>query len=1360
ALAAAVLAADATAARPPLLPRTGDGPVPVSPAQQRIWFMNRMDPESIAYNIPLPIRLTGPLDVAALHAALADVVVRHEVLRTVYPETPEGPAQVVLPVTAVAELPALEAIPVTEATVVGAVAAMIGQGFDVTTAVPLRAALYALAPEDHVFVVVMHHIAGDGTSLAPLARDVMTAYAARKAGAAPAWNPLPVQYSDFAVWKRDLLGSEDDPDSLISRQLGFWRDRLAGLPPQLELPADRPRPALFQTAGRRVDFTVDARTHAALVDLGRTRGATLFMTVHAAFATLLSRLSGSADIAVGTPVAGRDDAALDDLVGMFVNTLVLRTGVDPAESFDALLRRVRSEDIAAFGHADVPFERLVEVLAPERSTARNPLVQVGFSFNNQQPAAFDLDGLTVAAVEFDGDETQFDLQLVIVDNYDADGAPAGFTATMTYATALFDAATVARFADRFTLLLKTVVARPELAVGDLDLMVEGERTRVLHDWNDTAAAADLLRAVSGDAGETLVALFEAQAARTPDAIALSCEGTELSYGEFTARVNRLARRLVEAGVGPESLVALHIRRSLEFMVASYAVITAGGAYVPVDPDQPAERIGHVLDTANPVCVLSTSSSVFAAGAYPVLEVDTANLSGYSDRPVTDADRRAPLRPQHPAYTIFTSGSTGKPKGVSVSHAAIVNQMDWMQAEYRLTAQDVYLQKTPSTFDVSLWGYFIPLRVGATLLLAAPDGHRDPAYLVDLIDRHSVTVTDFVPSVMSVFAAHGDRERLKTLRQVYVIGEALPAETVRAFGAVSSAEVHNLYGPTEAAVSITYRDVTGEVDRSVMPIGRPQGNSTVYVLDSRLNPTPPGVAGELYLGGVQLARGYVARPDLTSDRFIANPYGAPGERMYRTGDLVRWDVSGERAELVYLGRTDFQVKFRGQRIELGEIELALTALPEIAQAVVLVWPGASAGDEHLVAYLVPAAGGAAPDTDALRRALAQRLPSYMVPSAFVTLDALPLNTSGKLDRKALPAPEFGAREFRAPETELEATVCAAFAEVLGVERVGLDDNFFELGGTSLVAARLASRLGELLGRKVPVLLLFSAFTPGELARELDSATGAGVEAALDVLLPLRREGSAEPLFCIHPVGGISWSFAGLAAHLDADRPIYGLQSPALKAGGVLPDSIEAWAAEYVAAIRSVQPSGPYHLLGWSLGGVLAHAVAVHLQREGEQVGTLAMLDSHLATADAAVAPAAGDALTEIRDVLGGLLGDRADELDLVGVTRPAELAARLVALPEQGDGLSPAAFGVDRITSILESGLRSMELMRAYRPERFHGDITYFTAALEEPVVAGATGWTAAVDGTVRDHAVPATHWQMTSPQALEPIARTLAQLWQ
>ncbi|WP_280507814.1 amino acid adenylation domain-containing protein, partial [Nocardia flavorosea] len=590
--------------------------------------------------------------------------------------------------------------------------------------------------------------------------------------------------------------------------------------------------------------------------------------------------------------------------------------------------------------------------------------------------------------------------------------------------------------------------------------------------------------------------FERMAAAHPDRVAVSFEGTSLSYGEFSARVNRLARHLIAQGVGPESLVGLLVSRSVDLVVGMYAVVAAGGAYVPLDPSHPGERIGYILDTAEPVCLLSTTADAQAVGiepadaglggggavgggrvaggsvgtlaGVPVLALDTLDTSGFDAASLTDVDRLAPVRPSNTAYVIFTSGSTGRPKGVAVPHSAIANQVAWMLAQYPMDASDVYLQKTATTFDVSLWGYFLPLAAGAHLVVATPDGHRDPEYLARVIVEQRVTVTDFVPSMLTVFAAHTAVGSVPSLEHVFVIGEALPPETVTAMHAVSDAAVHNLYGPTEAAVSITYWQATGDESGSV-PIGVPQWNSRVYVLDSRLRPVPEGVTGELYLAGDQLARGYVTRPDLSSDRFVASPFDA-GRRMYRTGDLVRWQRVDGQAVLEYLGRTDFQVKFRGQRIELGEIESAFLAQPQVSQAAVVV--AASQLGEQLVAYVVPAPGQQIVQT-VLLDAVREILPTYMVPAAVVVLEAFPLNTSGKLDRKALPEPEFEAREFRAPSTPIEEIVAGVFADVLGVDRIGADDDFFALGGNSLIATQVAARVGQALDVQVPVRMLFEA-----------------------------------------------------------------------------------------------------------------------------------------------------------------------------------------------------------------------------------------------------------------------------------------------
>ncbi|WP_330252182.1 amino acid adenylation domain-containing protein [Nocardia sp. NBC_00565] len=1056
--------------------------IPLSYAQQRMWFLNRFDPASGVNNIPLAVRLAGVLDVVALRAAARDLVARHEVLRTVYPEIDGDGTQLVLPIDDARAVPELPVLAATMAELPELVAAAAVAGFDVVAVPPIRLRLLRISESDHVLVCVVHHIAADGFSMGPLARDLMSAYAERVRGDQPRWQPLEVHYADYAIWQRRVLGAPDDAESLLATQISFWRAELAGLPEQLALPTDRPRPAVLSNRGAVYVFEIDAEIHTALEHIARGHNSTLFMVVHAAFAVLLARLSGTRDIAIGTPVAGRGAAALDDLIGMFVNTLVLRGDIDPTLSFDELLREFRRGDVAAFGHADVPFERLVELLDPVRSMSRHPLFQVLLTFQNMAPTALELPGLAVSGLDLGVTQSKFDLELTVVPNADK-GVAGGMAASFTYATDLFDETTVASFAARLTRILAAVVADPHRAVGQIELLTATERQRMLVDWNDTAHQV---------APELLLDGYRRAAVRYPDAVAVAFEGTELTYREFDARVNRLARLLIQAGVGAESLVGLAVRRSVELVVGMYAIITAGGAYLPLDPDHPADRIAHILDTARPVCVLTTMSDAVAVpGDTPVVYLDTVALELFSGDAV---ELSRPVSRNNPAYVIFTSGSTGRPKGVAVSHAAIHNQIEWMLSEYPLGPDDVYLQKTATTFDVSLWGYFMPLRVGAKLVVATHDGHRDPVYLAETIAAQKVTVTDFVPSMLTAFAAHTAPGSCPTLRDVLVIGEALPPETVTALGAVSGTAVHNLYGPTEAAVSVTAWRASA-ADTVTVPIGLPQWNTRVYVLDSRLRPVPAGVVGELYLAGDQLARGYVGRPDLTADRFVADPLTV-GARMYRTGDLVAWRASADAHVLEYLGRSDFQVKFRGQRIELGEIETALQAQPAVSQAAAAV-VSTPTGDQ-LVGYVVPMPRHQVEQRE-LRSGIAQVLPTYMVPAAVVVLAEFPLNTSGKLDRKALPAPTFSAREFRATITPAQEIVAAVFAEVLGVERVGLDDDFFDLGGNSLLATRVIARINDALDTDVAVRDLFETSAVAALAAGI--VPGAGRDATHR--LPLTR-----------------------------------------------------------------------------------------------------------------------------------------------------------------------------------------------------------------------------------------------------------------
>ncbi|MFD4457035.1 non-ribosomal peptide synthase/polyketide synthase [Nocardia sp. NPDC058480] len=1090
---AAAVAAQSTVDRPALVGRARPEVLPLSPAQQRMWFLNRFDRASVAYNIPFALRLSGALDTGALRAAMADVVARHESLRTMYPvsraagtDVDGTPMQSI--VAAADAVASLEPIAMTDADLPAAIRELAETTFDVTAEIPVRMRLFQVADTEFVLAAVIHHIAADGSSIAPFVADLMRAYTARLADTAPGWAPPAVQFADYALWQRDLLGDEADPESLAAQQVGYWHTQLAGLPDQLALPTDRPRPARQSLRGDKVSFTVDAELHAALIALGRGNGATLFMVVHAAFAALLARVSGTADIAVGTPNAGRGEAELDEVIGMFVNTIVLRTPVTGDAPFTDLLAAARTADIAAFSHADVPFERLVEVLNPARSTARHPLFQVGYSFQNHERGHLELPGLTVSSIEFDSGVAQFDLHLFALDNYTAEGAPAGIEMALGYATDLFDAGTAERFADQLRRILESVTATPDVVVGDLDLLGD-DRTLLLGTWNNTAHPVEQA---------TLADLVARQANRTPDALALVDDetGESLDYATFDAQVNRVARLLIAEGVGPERTVVLAMRRGIDLVIAMHAVVRAGGAYVPIDPDHPVDRIAYIVTTAAPLCVLTTAADGLPVSVdVPVFELDHRALRDLSTAPVTDAERIAPLRPEHPAYIIFTSGSTGRPKGVTVPHAAIVNQIAWLHDRFTMTTADRVLLKTPATFDLSVWEFWSPLTSGGALIVTRPGDERDPDRLRATMTRHGVTVLHAVPSLVGMLLATETAPALPdSLRAVLAIGEALPAATAAQFRAGGTeAVLHNLYGPTEAAVSITEYEVAHDPTH-VVPIGTPAWNSAVYVLDARLRPVPIGVAGELYLSGDQLARGYRGRRSLTADHFVANPFttlsaGAGhrgvGSRMYRTGDIVRWRADGT---LEYLERADFQVKIGGFRIELGEVETALLRCAEVRAAVAVAKTDERAG-ARLIAYAAVAdltPGDEQAIAARLRGELAADLPAYMVPAALVVLDALPLNANGKVDRANLPAPEFAEAAFRAPVSAVEMLVAQTFIDVIGAPAVGLDDDFFALGGNSLMATRLAARLGAALGAQVPVAAVFDAPTVAALAEHLATA----------------------------------------------------------------------------------------------------------------------------------------------------------------------------------------------------------------------------------------------------------------------------------
>ncbi|SNT48360.1 amino acid adenylation domain-containing protein, partial [Rhodococcoides kyotonense] len=1083
ALAAAIDTQTDQGPRLDLVARERPARIPLSLAQQRMWFLNRFDPTSSAYNIPVAVHLSGVLDADALAAAVTDVVERHETLRTIYPSDANGPHQVIL--SARDASVGIDRRRTTERDVTSDVLTSLGAAFDVETDVPVRISLFELTDTEHVLVVVVHHIAADGSSVVPLTRDVMIAYSARAQRETPQWAPLGVQYADYTLWQREMLGDVEDTTSTAYAQTEFWKSALAGLPDQLDLPFDRPRPPVQSLAGGEIPLELDAELHQALTEIARVSNASLFMIMHAAWAVTLSRLSQRGDIAVGSPIAGRGEAQLDDLIGMFANTIVFRTHVRWDETFADFLRSVRDTDLEAFAHADVPFETLVDALDTVRSTARHPLFQVGLSFQNIARTELVLPELTVTGVEADASVSKFDLHLIVSDSYSAQGDPSGLQVVLTYASALFDRSTAAATLDRYVRVLRAIVADPRIAIGDIDLLDAPERVVALDTRNATARPVD--------EKSTLVSLFDAAVDKAPDATAVVFRSERWTYARFDARVNALARHLVSLRIGPESLVALAFPRSVELLVAMYAVVKAGAAYVPVDPAQPASRTDHILQTADVAAVLTSSDVGFTTDArVQVVELDALDLGSYASSPITDSERVSTLRPSNTAYVIFTSGSTGKPKGVAVSHASVVNQLEWLRHEYRLGASDAAVLKTPVTFDLSVWELWSMPTVGGRLVVAEPERHREPEYLNELMAAEVVTTLHVVPSMLASLVSSGAAGLPASVERALVIGEAFPPRAAAAVLRGHELRVDNLYGPTEAAVSVTSHTVAREVgEGDSIPIGLPEWNTQVYVLDARLAPVPDGVVGELYLAGVQLARGYQGRSDLTAERFVANPYSGTASRLYRTGDLVRWTTAGV---LDYVGRADHQVKVRGFRIELGDIEAALGSVSGVNDAVVV-----DHVDRHVGTTLVGYVVGAV-EPLIVKKALAQSLPSYMVPSVIVVLDALPLTVNGKIDRSALPAPVFETTTYRAPTTPVEETVAAVVAEVLGAARVGADDDFFALGGNSLLATQVVARLGAALDTQVPVRAIFEDPTVAALAARVEEHAGSG--AAIP-LVPVER-----------------------------------------------------------------------------------------------------------------------------------------------------------------------------------------------------------------------------------------------------------------
>jgi amino acid adenylation domain-containing protein len=1178
--------APSAADAPAIAPRNDPGPAPLSFAQESLWLVAEGELGGGAYHIPFLRRLKGALNRDALVRALEGLMQRHDILRTRF-DVVDGE---VVQIVEQSRGSPLQVMPVREAELGQTIAALIAAPFDLKRGPLIRATLLEIGEDDHVLIFVLHHIIYDGASFAVVRRDVQAMYNAFIAGEPNPLAPPPLQYADYAAWQRRATSPERR-----AAMAAYWVSTLRGAPPLLALPTDRPRPAEQDFAGRILVLRIGEELTQALIALTRRRKVTLFRVALAAWAVMLSRLSGQQSVVVGTPTAGRERPEVRDMIGYFVTTLPLRLDIDPkadlGELLDQIGRRVR-EGVA---NQDIGLPGILEAVSPPRQRNYNALFQTIFTCWTLRQE-WSLTGLVVEPLERDlppAAKADLSIDLRLSDTE--------VRMTVDYAAALFEEATVRRYVDYFVAVLAAFVRDETQPVGEIDMLSQAERRRLLNDWN--ATDADFPRDLC------LHQLIEAQARRTPEAIAVSLDEARLTFGELNAGANRLARHLRGLGVRRDDRVAICAERSLDLVVGLLATLKAGGAYVPLDPAYPADRLAYMLEDAAPRVVLTHGP------ARPAL--DAAARRAGERPPVIDLAADAPLwsalepedlapssmdaGPGDLAYIIYTSGSTGRPKGAMNEHRAVVNRLWWMQREFALNPGESVLQKTPVSFDVSVWELFWPLIVGGRLVLARPEGHKDPAYLLEIIRRERVAAVHFVPSMLRAFLEQTDAPSAPSLRHIVASGEALPADLARRCREMfPTTALTNLYGPTEAAVDVSAWRVALDPEARDVPIGKPIANTRLYILDDRLQPAPRGAIGEIYIGGVQVGRGYWNRPDLTAERFLESPFVA-GERLYKTGDLGRYRADGE---ILFAGRNDFQVKVRGFRVELGEIEAALTQHAGVAEAVVIATQDAC-GETRLAAYVRPGPDAPALATDDLRQHLSKTLPDYMTPAAFVLMDSFPLTPSGKIDRAALPTPGPSSPSpglDAPPEGELEETLARLWAETLGLERVGRHQGFFDLGGHSLLGLRLLRAVEKSLGRTLALGTLFQAQTVADFAACLRG----GRTGTSKSVVPLHDGGPGPMIFMIHLIE------RDLARHLGRRHGVCGLSYGLAAAEGSMPPpppTVEEVASHYIEEMLLVQPKGPYRLVGHSFGGLFAFEMAQQLKRRGEDVALLGLLDTY-------------------------------------------------------------------------------------------------------------------------------------------------------
>ncbi len=1300
------------------------GPVPLSFTQQRVWFFYTMDPLGHSYNMPRALRLKGRLDYQALGSSLNEIMRRHDVLRTTYAVVNEQPVQIVapagtLPLSVIdhGKLPESERYD----RALRDASDVARQPFDLERGPVLRSTLLRLDDEDHILLVIMHHIITDGWSIGVFFREMVSLYEAFSAGNPSPLPELPVQYAGFAIWQREYLQGE-----VLQSQLSFWKEQLGGGLPLLQLPCDRPRPPVQSFNGSERVFVLRRELTQAIKALTKQEGVTLFMVMLAAFEALLNRYTRQARILIGCPIANRPRPEYERLLGLFANTVVLGADLSGDPTFMELLRQVRETALGVYANQDLPFERLVEELQPDRDPSHSVIFQVLFALQNVPIPDLKMAGLDVSFVHVESGNSRFDLSLYLTD------WPEGLTGTLEYSKDLFDRSSITRMIERFQILLESIVANPNERISRLALLTAGEKEEMPR-LNQTLSAYARQSTVDD--------LIEAQVERTPDAVAVSFEDRRISYRELNAKANQVAHYLRSIGVRPETLVGIYMNRSIEIVFALLGVLKAGAAYVPLDSIQPMQRLRFMMEDAALSAILTEQGLQNDLPEPPIRVCIGARapiLAGLPvENPVTETD------PENLAYVIYTSGSTGRPKGVQISHRAVVNFLETMKKHPGMASEDVIAAVTTISFDIAGLEVLLPLTVGAQVRLIGREEAADGMALAQRLDQYQASIMQATPATWRLLIEAGWKggPALKALCGGEALNRDLAEEMLARCGCL-----WNMYGPTETTIWSTVYPLK-EAEHTP-PIGRPIANTETYILDEGKELVPLGLPGELHIGGEGLSRGYMNRPGLTAEKFV--PDGIGGGRIYATGDLARYLPDGA---IEYLGRIDSQVKLRGYRIELGEIEAILEKHESIKQAAVMI-RNDGGREERLAAYVVLKDTDL--DTNEIRSYLRERLPEYMAPSAFVSMERLPMTASGKVDRKALPKPDDRnqSHEIRvAPRNSIEHGLVEIWREILGIEEIGIEDDFFDLGGHSLLGLRLMWRLRERFGANLPVSVLFRARTIAELAG-LISSEGDQHGAAASIVVSIKAGRGTPPLFCVHPAGGHVMIYNELSAHLPDKQTIFGIQSRALDQPENEYESVEQMAEAYAAEVKRHQPRGPYYLLGWSMGGVLAVSVSKALEGGGDEVGFVGLVDANESIHREGER---GDELAGLALAFGGGM---ADALLSLSEDEQRALEAEFIALEPKERVKRATKWGQDRgllpdfPAEIFERRViltnRHLALLRGHRAPTIQAGLCVWWAG--DKSQKNRTDWTSHTKGAVHAETVQGNHFSVMSGAHCEELA--------